>query len=138
MKTSKVKNVTGNVTWDSPNGTLYKFEYTMEDGTVLTAQHKTQDGNFNIGDEVEYEVKGSNSYGSWGKVSKPQDKPFVQGGGFAKANTNSDAILYQVCLKGAMDYYNNQDGLLFTPENINDLAYAIALRAKENINKLQS
>ena len=44
MKISKVKSVQPNGTWDSQYGTLYKFEYVMEDGAVVNANHKTQDG----------------------------------------------------------------------------------------------
>ena len=49
MKTvSKVKSVTGSGTFESPHGSdlgdgktgFFKFEYTMEDGTTLTANHK--------------------------------------------------------------------------------------------------
>ena len=68
---SKVKEVSPNGTWDSPNGTLYKFDYLMDDGAELTANHKSPSCPFKAGDEVEYEIKGSNSYGSWGKVGKP-------------------------------------------------------------------
>lgn len=75
---STVKEVQPNGTWDSPNGTLYKFAYLMEDGTEVTANHKSASCPFKAGDEVEYEVKGSNSFGSWGKVGKV--------GGFQQGN----------------------------------------------------
>lgn len=71
MKTSKVKAVQANGTWDSNYGTFYKFEYVMEDGQVVNANHKTQDGNFKVGEEVEYEI--TNSQYNNGKVSKPQE-----------------------------------------------------------------
>ena len=70
MKTGTVKEVTANGTWDRPEGTLYKFEYIMEDGSSLTANHKTSSAPFKAGDAVEYEIKGSNSYGAWGRVQK--------------------------------------------------------------------
>lgn len=65
-----VKEVQPNGTWDGPQGLLYKFAYLMEDGTEVTANHKSASCPFTAGDEVEYEVKGSNSFGAWGKVSK--------------------------------------------------------------------
>jgi len=89
MKTSKVKQVQGSGTYDSMYGLLYKFEYLFEDGTVLTANHKTQDGNFKIGDEVEYEIKGTNDYGSWGKVGKPQEE--ANGKTYSKSSKGNNA-----------------------------------------------
>jgi len=88
MKISKVKQVQGSGTYDSKFGLLYKFEYLMEDGTVLTANHKTADGNFKIGETVEYEIKGSNDYGSWGKVGKPQEEQ--QTNNYKKMNTKGN------------------------------------------------
>lgn len=73
MKT-KVKSVQANGTYQNKFGLLYKFDYEFEDGKSLSANHKTQEGNFKPGDEVEYEIKGSNDYGSWGSVSKPKEE----------------------------------------------------------------
>lgn len=80
MKVSKVKTVTPNGIFKSNYGVdidgvkgFYKFEYEFEDGQVLGANHKTKDA-FKVGDLVEYEVKGTNDYGSWGKVSKPEEQ----------------------------------------------------------------
>ena len=39
-KTSKITNVRPNGTFDSKYGTMHKFEYTFDDGQVLTASHK--------------------------------------------------------------------------------------------------
>jgi hypothetical protein len=80
MKTrSKVKQVQGSGNFDWNGSTLYKFEYQMEDGTVLVANHKTQQCPFNAGDEVEYEVTKENQYGKQGKVGKPQEAFVPQG-----------------------------------------------------------
>lgn len=76
-KLSKVKTVQGNGTWDSKYGLLYKFEYLMEDGQVIHANHKTQDGAFNVGETVEYEI--TNAQYNNGKVSKPQENDFKGG-----------------------------------------------------------
>ena len=133
MKQSKVKNVQANGTWDSPHGILYKFEYEMEDGTILTAQHKDENGNFNPGDLVEYEVKGTNSYGSYGKVSKPQEQTSTYNG----TKSSSDAILYQVCLKGVFDFMiANGSPTQFTADGVNEMALDFAKAAKENITKM--
>lgn len=80
MISSKVKHVLSSGSFESQYGTpnaegkklMYKFEYTMEDGVTLTANHKTQTGNFKEGEPVEYEItKESEQYGKSGKVSKP-------------------------------------------------------------------
>jgi flagellar hook assembly protein FlgD len=78
MAVSKVKTVTANGIFKSSFGVdidgvkgFYKFEYEFEDGQVLSAKHKTKEP-FKVGDDVEYEVKGTNDYGSWGKVGKPE------------------------------------------------------------------
>lgn len=79
MNTSKVKSVQGNGTYDSQYGTLYKFEYHLEDGATFTANHKT-DSPLPVGTEVDYEIKGTNEYGSYGKISKHKED-FKRGGG---------------------------------------------------------
>lgn len=70
MKTSKVQEVHFKDIWERPEGRLYKFSYIMEDGSSLSANHKTQEAPFKPGDEVEYEIKGTNSYGAWGRVQR--------------------------------------------------------------------
>lgn len=75
---SKVKSVQANGTFDSQYGTLYKFDYEMEDGTFLSANHKSQTP-FAVGAEVEYEIKGTNERGNYGGVSKPKDSNYSQG-----------------------------------------------------------
>jgi hypothetical protein len=70
MKTSKVKAVQANGTWDSPNGIFYKFEYQMEDNQIVNAMHKTAEGFFKVGQDVEYEIT-KPEYNS-GKVRKPE------------------------------------------------------------------
>lgn len=89
MKTSKVKSVQANGTYDSNYGLLYKYEYEFEDGTVLTANHKSQNP-FPVGEEIEYEVKGTNEYGSWGKVSKPKENGY--GGNSYKGGGKSNSV----------------------------------------------
>jgi len=87
-KTSKVKNVQGNGTYDSQHGTLFKFDYEFEDGAHLSANHKTQN-HFKIGDTVEYTVKGSNDSFTWGSVSKPKENNY--NGYQGKKNQSSTA-----------------------------------------------
>jgi len=68
MAQSKVTQVQGSGTWNE----LYKFEYTFEDGTVLTAFHKTAEAPFKAGDLAQYEVRKENQYGKSGSVGKPE------------------------------------------------------------------
>ncbi|HKK12410.1 MAG TPA: hypothetical protein VJ945_06235 [Flavobacteriaceae bacterium] len=90
-KTSKVKKVQANGTWNSNDGTLYyKYDYEMEDGTALQAMHKSQRP-FGIGDDVDYEVTRTHEiYGNSGKVSKPNE---FQKGGFKKSGGNGSFAL---------------------------------------------
>jgi len=90
VKESKIVNVQGAGTYQPDGGQmLYKFEYEFEDGSVLKANHKTEKCPFNVGDTVEYEVRGSNSYGSWGAVRKQgsQQRKGSGGGGYDAATT---------------------------------------------------
>ena len=74
MKTSKIKNIQGAGDFDTHHGKLYSFEYELEDGTILKANHKKTPSPFNIGDEVEYEVTREHpEYGKSGKVRKPNN-----------------------------------------------------------------
>ena len=114
---SKITNIQGAGTYDSQYGTLYKFEYTFEDGTTLVANHKTQNSPFNVGDSAEYEVKGSNDHGSWGKVGKPDANP--QRGG--NDHDRQDAISRSVALNNAVQLHQGDtteaEVVLATAEN---------------------
>jgi len=68
---AKIKHITGNGHYDGQHGRLFKQLYVFDNDVELSANHKTADSPFSIGDEVEYEIAGTNSYGSWGKVRKP-------------------------------------------------------------------
>ena len=68
----KIVHLTGNGHYDHPqHGRLFKHLYVFEDGQELSANHKTDASPFKVGDEVEFEVKGTNSYGSYGSVKRP-------------------------------------------------------------------
>ncbi len=105
MSLSKVKHVQPSGTYDSNYGLLYKYEYTFEDGVSITANHKKEGGNFQVGAEVEYEVKGTNDKGSWGSVKKPDTGNFPSNA--SKPQVNGDAvqlmIVKQSSLKVALD-----------------------------------
>ena len=124
---SKVKNVVSEGTYESKFGVevegkkiLYKFNYIMEDGTQLSGSHKTDKG-FAVGEDVEYEVKGSNSYGSYGSVGKPKEEGsnYSSGsnsgkGGYQKDPKTQMLILAQSTLAKSLEIF--QTGAL--DENI--------------------
>ena len=92
-KTTKVKSVTANGTYDHPqHGTFYKYEYVFDDNQVLAANHKSQSP-FKQGDTVEYLVKGTNEYGSYGTVSKPQELPSTNINNSYKADPKKQTII---------------------------------------------
>lgn len=106
---SEITQITGSGTQDGEYGRLYKFEYSFEDGAILTARHKTQNSPFKVGDVAEYEIKGTNDYGSWGKVQKPDTGSF---NGQQPTQTTSvgstpkdDIISRLACLKAAAEFY---------------------------------
>jgi hypothetical protein len=56
-KISKVKNVTGNGTWESKYGIMFKFELEMENGDIGEYNSKTSDQTkFVVGNEVAYTI----------------------------------------------------------------------------------
>lgn len=106
---SEITQITPNGTFDSKHGTLYKFEYVFKDGAVLGANHKTQNSPFKVGDVAEYEIKGTNDYGSWGKVQKPDTGNFNGQQSTQTASVGStpkdDVIGRLACLKAAAEFY---------------------------------
>ena len=56
LKTSKVKSVQANGTWEGKFGLMYKFEVVMENGNAGEYSSKTKDQEkFVVGEEVQYE-----------------------------------------------------------------------------------
>ena len=104
MAISKVKNVQGNGDWESQYGKMYSFEYEFEDGVTLKANHKSPDGAFKVGDEVEYTVTKENEYGKLGKVSKPQESTY---NGQKRSSETNTQIIRQTCIKAACELYSN-------------------------------
>lgn len=115
---SKVASVQGAGSFNSQHGMLYKFEYTMLDGTTLVANHKTETGFLPVGSEVEYQIKQTNQYGNSGTVGKPKQphvggQPFPNNNGSQNSNQNTsflkspdvqDMIIRQSSVKAAIDH----------------------------------
>jgi hypothetical protein len=72
MAVSKVIAVHPDGTFTNDYGVLYKFRYAFEDGTTITANHKTEEPRFKPGDDAEYMVNGTRDGNAWGKVTRPE------------------------------------------------------------------
>mgnify|MGYP003132056597 CR=1 FL=1 len=100
LKTSKVKNVQSNGTWEGKFGLMYKFEVEMEDGNVgeYSSKSKEQD-KFVVGKEMEYEYDG----GKFPKI-KPHYNKGNFTGGFKGNDDRQRAINRWAGLGRAIDY----------------------------------
>jgi hypothetical protein len=140
MKTSKIKSVQANGTFEGNYGTMYKFEYQMEDGTILVANHKTPEGAFKVGEEVEYEITRTNEYGNQGKVKRPQPEGAGFGGGFSGGNkrvVDNEAIMYQVAIKCATELFAHKGITMPTPAELCGYAFEVAQQAQKHIEALK-
>lgn len=110
---SKITQITPNGHYDSAHGRLYKQQYVFEDGGEISANHKTENSPFKIGDEIEYDIKGSNSYGNWGSVRKPDAEGKYTNGGAASDDRSviierSWAMGQAVSMMGALPVRNHK------------------------------
>lgn len=105
MTTTKIKSVEVGKPWSNANGTFYPHTYELEDGQTVVANHK-ENGKFSVGEEVEYEVTGTDKVGNTkAKVSKPQQS----GGGFSRGGgykPDTVGITVGACLNLAVSMYN--------------------------------
>jgi hypothetical protein len=105
IKTSKVKSVQANGTWEGKFGMMYKFEVAFQDGSVGEYSSKSKDQNkFVVGEETEYEFID----GNFPKVKPVYQKPdFVSNGvsgSYKKDDNVQKMIVKQSSLKSAVDY----------------------------------
>ena len=116
MKTSKIKNVQGKGSWQADHGLMYSFEYTLENGEVGLAYHKTVEAKYKEGDSVNYEVskdkQGNNKF-SFLTVDKPfnnySNKKPSQGSfalSYAKDLLIADKISYDQLIPTANKFNN--------------------------------
>jgi len=93
---------------------MYSYDYTFEDGIGLQANHKTETSPFQVGSEVEYEIKSNDEYGNKGSVKKPEQgnyvaQPTSNGSAQPKVNNNEydqrqTEIVRQSSLNRAMEF----------------------------------
>ena len=105
IKTSTVKSVQANGTWEGKFGMMYKFEVEFEDGNAGEYSSKTQDQTkFVEGQEMEYEFID----GNFPKVKPVYQKPDFASNGFSGGYKKDDnvqkMIVKQSSLKSAVDY----------------------------------
>ena len=90
-KESKVTQVAGNGTWDSANGTLYKFEVSFENGDSGQYLSKSQDQTkFKVGEVASYEITSKEVKGKLYYTIKPVSTFVPNGGGGSKPSYQKD------------------------------------------------
>ena len=111
IKTSTVKSVQANGTWEGKFGMMYKFEVEFENEDFGEYSSKTQDQNkFVIGQEMEYEFID----GHFPKVKPVYQKPDFASNGFSGGYKKDDnvqkMIVKQSSLKSAVDFCSGGNG----------------------------
>ena len=98
-KTSKVKAVQGNGTFEFNGKTFYKFDVEMENGDLGAYNSiKAEQNKFVVGEEVEYTFTG----GQYPKIKPVYTQPNSSGG--FKTNLDRELkIIKQSCLKASVE-----------------------------------
>jgi hypothetical protein len=106
MKTSKIKSIQNNGTWND----LFKFEVEMENGDVGGCFAKTQVPTWKVGDEKNYEYTQNGKY--WNIKWAKDERPAWNGGGaaksFGKSPEDKTDIARAVALKAAVDLHKGE------------------------------
>ena len=110
LKTSKVKSVQANGTWEGKFGLMYKFEVEMENGNAGEYSCKTKDQEkFIVGEEVQYEFEDGRF---------PKIKPYYNKGNFSYTKGGGEnpdrqrLIIRQSTLKTAVEYLKGAEASL--------------------------
>ena len=110
LKTSKVKSVQANGTWEGKFGLMYKFEVVMENGNSVEYSSKTKDQEkFVVGEEVQYEFEDGRF---------PKIKPYYNKGNFSYTKGGGEnpdrqrLIIRQSTLKTAVEYLKGAEASL--------------------------
>ncbi len=87
MKTSKVTNVQSEGTWQSPNGLMYKWEVSFENGDHGQAMTKDQEHKtWMVGQEINYELTPNSNPKFLGKLTKVKEPFVAQPNAFTSSN----------------------------------------------------
>ncbi len=132
MKTSKVKRVTGNGTWEGNYGMMYKFEVEFENGDCGEYSSKTENQTkFVAGEEANYEFID----GKFPKVKPYYATPQSNGQiNYKKDDNVQDLIVRQSSLKAAVDYCRGSDGSVDDIFYLADECYNWVMGKKPNTN----
>lgn len=143
MKTSKVKEVFGEPKpYTNSNGTTYYHNLIMENGDEINIGKKKQ---LSVGDELTYELTGGDDGQQRFKKAKSV-QPQQQNSTSTVVSKNweprdQDSILYQVCLKEAVNITiatSKETFVAASPESICALAYDLASVSKKLIQQLKN
>jgi hypothetical protein len=104
-KTSKVTRVTGNGTWDSKYGTMFKFEVEFANGDIGEYNSKSKDQTkFVVDKEAAYEITSKENNGNTYYTVKPlQAQASFNGGGGKYDAETSKKIARMSVLKCSTD-----------------------------------
>ena len=119
MQITTINDIQSIGSFESSYGTMYKFQYALEDGTIGESNHKSQTSPFKVGQEIAYEIQGKTPKGAPKlKLSKPdgQQAAFKGSKPSAQAQTApapSNSVKTQgngscgptigMCVRGAID-----------------------------------
>jgi hypothetical protein len=135
LKTSKVKSVQANGTWESKatGDTYYKFEVEMEDGNIGEYSSKSKDQiKFVVGQETEYEYHG-------GKF--PKIKPHYNKGNFTGGSkggyTDADKMRMakSVAIKSACIFLQQKEAKKEDVKAFADFCYNYITKEETVVNK---
>lgn len=132
MKTAKVTTVHGSKEWTGDKGTVYYCNLALDNGDEINIGKKSV---AKVGDEITYELTGTDDGQQRFKKAKAVQPPNA-GGGFKGQPKDLDAILYQTCLKGAIEIHGKAMNIP-DPTTISTYAMALARLAKTNIELLK-
>ena len=106
MKTSKIKSIQNNGTWND----LFKFEVEMENGDVGGCFAKTQEPPFKVGDEKQYEYTQNGKYWNikWAKEQKAWSGGNSAPKTYGKSPEDKADIARAVALKAAVDLHKGE------------------------------
>lgn len=138
MKAIVVKVVQAKPFTNSHGTTIY-HHLEMDNGDKIDIGKKKE---VQVGDELDYEIteRGQQEYNKAKSVMSQPPQGTQNGGGF---KDNSDNILYQVCLKEAINVINidgwgdNQE-MSTKIKYLTDIAFQMASLSKDRINQLKA
>lgn len=127
----KVIQVQGDGTWEKDGKTYYRFQYELDDNSVIQVSHISETPKFAVGTEVEVEVRGSRNGIPYGALKRP-------GGSFQAKPTGGNGkhgreVGIQWAINAAITYCN-ANMVEVNPEAVKTTALGL-LRMRDSINE---